>query len=639
MAELTFDDLIPKKPAANGVSFDDIVPAESSAAEPDKQGWLPGVVDAFTQGATFGFGDEITAGEAAVLGKTPEGGWFDYSRPIGERYDRALEAERAQNDQFRKDNLVSSTAAEIAGAVIAPGAPLRAVKSGNVFARAAKSAGIAGVEGGVYGFGAGEGGFDERAESAVEAAKWAGMIGAGATGVGALGQILLDKVASRFRAPAAEAVARVRRAAKGTGASADDVVAKLDDLGPEGMLVDALGEPGRALARSASNANPAAREALEMASSARLAGQPDRMTEALLRAGDLDAPRTMDDLINGIRAETGPAINKAYEDARSLGYDIDLKSFGDLFQSDIAMKALKDGHRLARERMIAEAARKGTVDKHVLANGPSNLAILDETKKVLDGFSRSAPGAKPTNEQAIAGMLAQNIRNRIDAYMPEYGGARDLARNAKIREEALELGASGAKPFVPADFGPRVSAADPTHKPDIAKAYVSGLIDRINNRRTTPGAMDAIFGSRRQQDALGIALGENAKSVRTQLARERAFNQTDRALKGNSTTARQLLEMGAIPGAGAGLGLFYGGDAQSGGIGALIGLAARRGGSAALKAISGKREAAVAPKIAELLTGHDLPKEVVEAIQKSPTMQRLFLEGLARRGARTVGAF
>ena len=80
-----------------------------------------GVLDSVTQGATFGFGDELTAFEAAVLGRTPEDQSFTgvghYDVPFWQRYDRALQAERAQQRGFFEEHPVTSVAAEIGGAL------------------------------------------------------------------------------------------------------------------------------------------------------------------------------------------------------------------------------------------------------------------------------------------------------------------------------------------------------------------------------------------------------------------------------------------------------------------------------------------------------------------------------------------
>ena len=126
-------------------------------------------LDSFTQGMTLGFGDELTAAESAVLGRTPDGGWFDYSKPIGERYNTALAAERGQQEQFAEDHQYVDAGLKIAGGVgsavaAAPAMPIKAAAT--LPGRAAQVTAGGAVGGGATGFGEGEGGVGPRLMSA-----------------------------------------------------------------------------------------------------------------------------------------------------------------------------------------------------------------------------------------------------------------------------------------------------------------------------------------------------------------------------------------------------------------------------------------------------------------------------------------
>ena len=433
-----------------------------------------------------------------------------------------------------------------------------------------------------------------------------GQLAGGATPLGAA-KFVQPRLAADLGSPETRAAAKLHRAAKDAGVTPESATGKLSALGSEAMLADVLGEPGRSLARSTANVSPAAREILENASTDRMAGQPDRLIDSLLAAGGLDQPRTLEELQKAARKSAQPAIGKAYEEARSLGYDISPDIIKDLLQSHIVKGAHDDGVKIARARMISEAAKRGIVDGDILKNGPSNLAILDETKQSLDALAAPDLGKAKTNTQSIAGTMAKTLRDRIDTFMPEYGGARDLAQQLYRQQDAIALGARGAKPYVPANFARQAEALNPTHKADLAKGYSAGIIDRIANRRTTPGVVDALFGSKRQKDAMNASLGANASNVQKQLDAERTFAQTHRALTGNSTTARQLADMAV----GGGLGLAFGGNPISMGAGALGALAFRKVGEGAVRKMSAKRQASTAPIIAELLKGRHLPREVL----------------------------
>lgn len=95
------------------------MPIEQASAQARKD--LAGTVDMFASGVVGGLGPVLTGAEAAIMGKTTDGDWFNYDDTMGERYRAARDADRAQNDQFRADNPKIAMAAEVAGNVIGLG--------------------------------------------------------------------------------------------------------------------------------------------------------------------------------------------------------------------------------------------------------------------------------------------------------------------------------------------------------------------------------------------------------------------------------------------------------------------------------------------------------------------------------------
>ncbi|RLK00004.1 hypothetical protein [Ruegeria conchae] len=115
------------------------------------------------------------------------------------------------------------------------------------------------------------------------------------------------------------------------------------------------------------------------------------------------------------------------------------------------------------------------------------------------------------------------------------------------------------------------------------------------------------------------ALGpEGANTVRNQIANERTFADTQRALTGNSTTARQLIEQGIVGGAGGDAGFAATGDLTGAGGGVAAALIARKGGAAALRHMSACKETKVGPVIAEMLMRAGVPANLQGAVQKAP---------------------
>lgn len=132
------------------------------------------------QGLTFGFGDEIVARGASALS--------------GNTYEQELQAERDRLNLGREQHPVASYGSEIAGAVATPGAAIKALKSPNFATRTLASGTTAAGAGAVYGFGAGEGGLENRLDNAQTTGAVSGVIGAGAPAVGVLGKLLADRV-------------------------------------------------------------------------------------------------------------------------------------------------------------------------------------------------------------------------------------------------------------------------------------------------------------------------------------------------------------------------------------------------------------------------------------------------------------
>lgn len=181
------------------------------------------------QGMTFGFGDEIVAKGASMLGGTP--------------YDAELDRERARLDKGRANSPVTATASEITGAVAVPLGGLKS--SGKLGVDVVKGITTGAGLSGVYGFGASEDGAANRTRDAISSAIFGGAVGgfipvAGAAvnkGLTALAERGIAKEALRT-APTTEAL---REAGNAAYKAVDDagVVVKPEALGD--MVSDVTG--------------------------------------------------------------------------------------------------------------------------------------------------------------------------------------------------------------------------------------------------------------------------------------------------------------------------------------------------------------------------------------------------------------
>lgn len=102
MTDLSFDHLIPSGSVGDDLSFDHLTPSAYTAD----------VLRKFKQGASLGFGDELSGALKATLGGRGATG-----RTWTERYQNARDYERAAQEKASKDAPVSSFIAEMAGSV------------------------------------------------------------------------------------------------------------------------------------------------------------------------------------------------------------------------------------------------------------------------------------------------------------------------------------------------------------------------------------------------------------------------------------------------------------------------------------------------------------------------------------------
>ncbi|MBT8152756.1 hypothetical protein KMP13_02355 [Epibacterium ulvae] len=163
-------------------------PAQASEWTPEVSTGGAGVIAArgALQGVSHGYSDEVTARAASLLS--------------GRDYETELAAERQRLTQGREEAPVAAIGGEVAGAVAAPAAAIRALRGPSYLGRAAASGGVAAASGALYGFGAGEGGITNRAQNAAVTGAISGGIGALAPFGGTLAKQLFDRVA-RLRAP------------------------------------------------------------------------------------------------------------------------------------------------------------------------------------------------------------------------------------------------------------------------------------------------------------------------------------------------------------------------------------------------------------------------------------------------------
>jgi len=337
------------------------------------RGNMVGNARAATDGLLMGAGDEYFAGLYAALGRDPQsGGWFNYDRPIGERYSDALGKVRAEEDAFRGAHPYTSAAAEITGGLVAP------ARAGTGFIKAGASGlgriGRSGLVGGAtaagYGFGEGEGGAGER-----------GLAAALAAPVGAVGGAVVGGIGEGF----GKAVGALRQ--RGAGA---DTIPTIEGLKAEaGELYEAARQSGITMPEATLKSTVGNIEAMLKAEGFDRGLHP-KVNAVLRRLKSEAGDKSLADLEILRRVAAGAAKSIEPDERRLAAIVLDqVDDAVDGLGGDAkTMAAARDvWGRMRRMETIEGVLEKAALDKDFAQSVRSQFRTLAKNPKRLRGFS------------------------------------------------------------------------------------------------------------------------------------------------------------------------------------------------------------------------------------------------------------
>lgn len=593
-------------------------------------GWLPGM-------------NKLAAAGDAALG-SGKGDSFS------ERYSDNLARERAMDAADEALNPGSRLSGQVAGfgatAALMPGVSL--MREGARGAAAVNSAATGGLYGAISGAVENDGGLQDKATSA-------GVQGAIGAGVGAVAPAfirgaeafasaagkLAGKVAAPFRAaatPDTEAGRRIMAAMERDGVTDPAAaLAAMQRTGAPAVLGDVGGETTRALARSAANTSPEGRAALAEATADRFAGQGDRIVDLLRSFGPSSAGKSLEELQAAARAANRPAYARAYMQGGAGLWDDNLAALAqapavqDAIRSVIktgANKTVADGMPPIRNPFTTDAAGNLTLARR--ADGSTarpNLQFWDYVSRELRGKAGEAARAGNKDLAGDYTNLRRQLLDQLDASAPLFREARSGAFRAFQAEDALEAGQKFVTSRMANDEARKaVGKMKPEERALFAEGFRSDLIAKIRETGDGRDIVKAIFGSSAARERVEIALGKvQATQLQAALNVETAMLRLQNAL-GNSTTVRQMMELGLTGTAGAYYGASQHGTLTSMGMGALAGVAARQ----ALIKGNAKINEALSKKIGEMLASGDVTQlqNLTKLATKSPAVMR-FLESVS----------
>jgi hypothetical protein len=545
------------------------------------------------QGVAANWLDEASGGINAAIdyatGQAPGG--------IGAAYEKRRDEARAQLEEAERANPYTFLGSQVAGGIAT--APVLPVK-GPIAAGALYGAiGGAGVGEGAAGTAAGAGlGAAGGAAIGAAAPHVINAIGAGAKAVG-------RAVASPVRktiAPSAEAQALVSRGlqrdARAGNTLDDETIDAAMAAGQPVRLMDVGGEATRSLARAAANTSPEARQTIQDVASDRFESQGSRIVDFVrsLSSGGANATRTREDLLAQAAKEN--AVNYRVAEARGRGAIWD-ETLEQLAQAPVVQGAIREATRRGANRAAGEG-REAITNPFVVDEAgarlinpdlPPNLRFWDQVQRDLrdDVDKLLRTGAK--SEARDVENIRRQLNAHLDEMVPEFKAARAGAAAAFGEDNALKVGENLFTNKMPLpEIRRNVAKMKPAERELLAEGYASAAVDRMKNTGERRNAVNALFRNPADREKAEIALGKGRAGELEAFLRRENMMDAIRGAMGNSTTARQLIELGAWN--IGGVSSYMSGDPKALSIGVIVS-ALTRGNSALNRR--------VAKRVAELL--------------------------------------
>lgn len=609
------------------------------------------------QGATFNFYDELRGlieasganpRDPASLGKLLQGAYKYWSGD--KQAEKTYEATKAREDALTKkaetDQPGASLAGNIAGAIAMPLGAMAGAAT--LPARIGRGAAVGAATGAAAGAGEGEGALDRTVRGVSGASLGAGVGAAlpvGVEGVVRGARAVATPVANAIRGvrnPQDEAARRVALSLQrdieidptAAGRLTPQEFAASRAAGEPVTFMDIGGETTRALGRSAANTSPEGRATLTKVIDDRFEGQTPRVTEWLGKNFNYPDAGALEEAID----QAAKSVNRqTYAKAYAKGQGIWDEDLSQLAQAPVMQQAIRLASVTGRNRdtLAGFPAVKNpfSMNKETgmfeLAPGVTpNLQFWDHVKRNLDGLGAEGQA------------FSKALRGHLDQLVPEYKAARAGAAAFFGAEDALDAGKKFAlsRNIDNRDAARELAKMKPHERGLFQDGFISEFtrtLSQTGDRRTI---LNKIAESPAARQRLEMVLGpQKAKELEAMLRVEGIMDMARPAIQGNSTTARQLAELGLAGGTytvGTG-GNVFSPDATAIANAALVYGAARG---------RNKINENVSRKVAEMLASSD-PKILLRGIKIVAKNQQLFNslratdKGLARIGGQQSSGF
>ena len=502
------------------------------------------------QGASLNFADEILAA-GLVPGEMISRGTLNPA----EAYRYAKAGQDLSLEDARKQGGISGvlgTGAEILGGV---GSGLGAARAGisfarnllpnsGLFARTAASGGDAAVAGLVAGAGEGNS-LSERAGNAAVGGLVGGGVGLAAPGAIALGGQALSPIISNIRArtnPEGFARTQAARGVIESGQTPADLARSVGQAAQEGQgmftLADAMGNAGQRMLSTTTRAPGRARTDVVEFLDQRQAGQGRRIASSL--ADGFDSPQTAAQTEARLTAQRTADADAAYGQVRSGAGQVNL--VGPINHLD-SIIGTQPGQITRPANDSIEAILLPFRNR--LANvNPDDFSAVQRIRGDMADAAQSAMQGGYGNR---ARLIGQAVRQLDSAMENASGGFRQANRNfaqASRDIEAVGQGRDAAMRGRTEDIIPQYQALQPQGQQAFRAGYVDPLIQQTQG---------AAFGANKARPLINDAFADEAAAMaprnpimQRRIGREDTMFQTRNAAMGNSKTAENLADDGAM---------------------------------------------------------------------------------------------
>lgn len=483
--------------------------------------------------------------------------------------------QRAEQERMREQQPGASVAGEVGGALTTlpfGGPATRGLTLGGRMVQGARTGAVLGA---LSGTGEGDG-LTERAGNtavggilglatgAATPAAVEGVVQAG-RGLGAIAAPVTRAVRGIVN-PDAEAGRRVisamqRDAAAGAGGMTPAEFAAARQAGEPAALIDVGGETTRGLARSAANTSTEARAALNTTINDRYESQSGRMADWFNRTFHYPNAQAQQEAIEQTARQVNtPAYRRAYGDPRAQSlWD---EGFEQIAQAPVVQDAIRGASRTGANRAAIDGFTPQRSpfrfdeqsQRMVLAdqNVRPNLQFWDHVKRNLDDTISRLQRSGENSAARDAIQLRSALVGHLDDLVPSFQQARAGAAHFFGAENALEAGQNFVRQnFATREVRQQLARMTPTERQLFQDGFVSRFVETLEQAGDRRNILNQIAASPAAREKLQLVMGpQRWTELESRLRVEGIMDLARSAVQGNSTTTRQLVELGLAGGVG-----------------------------------------------------------------------------------------